>query len=375
VPVVPTPRATPFVAEAEALSAGLITFAQGDVRLGDEPLRFDHEVVAGTQLSAGQGGLVVQFGDRSAFRLAANSTLEVRRFDSKRIELSVVGTVDVDITRRSPGQEFVVVAGDHEVVVRGTAFRVEFNKGELGVVCTRGKVVVSGGGGMVPVPAGQALRIIQEGWQEASLQAAPVDPERLRALDAAMYMPMLPAWSDRKLLIDATTILEVSASSEQRVAIDGVAVAEGSFYLRAMSGRHQVALMDASGEIRDQEWINSSGGSSKSLDLAQVAAPIAEPNDSGSGREAKKLRRNQLLAALKKAHRTERCLVSLAKLGLKDGSFAEFEVGVTVNGSQDYLNLRDSNLSPVVVKCLRSAIDAENLPNGPAAGFRFRLKF
>jgi hypothetical protein len=369
-----TPATAPIAAAVEALSAGLVTFAQGDVRAGDQPLPFDLEIVAGTHLAAGEGGLVVQFGDRSAFRLAAHSSLEVRRFDSKRIELAVVGTVDVDITRRSPGQEFVVVAGEHEVVVRGTAFRVEFAEGKLGVSCTRGKVVVSGDEVMVPVPAGQALRIVQEGWEQASLQAKPIDPERLRALDAAMYMPMLPVWSDRQLLVKATTVLEVSAPAEQRIAIDGVAVAEGSFFLRSMSGRHQVALMDRSGQIRDKEWIDSAGGGSKSVNLAQATAPVARVI-SGNSREAQKLRRGQMMAGLDKAQRTDRCLASLAKQGLKDGAFAEFEVGVTADGSQDYLTLRESNLSPVVVKCLRSAIDAQILPSGPAAGFRFRLTF
>ncbi len=383
----PAPKASPsasarvlpaVIAESpEALQSldALVTFAQGDVRVGDQPLRFDETLAAGAELSAGQGGMVVQFGDKSAFRLASNSTLLIRRFDSERIELEVVGKVDVDLTRRLPNQEFVVVAGEHEVVVRGTAFRVDFSSEQLEVTCTRGKVVVTGERGMVPVPAGQQLKIISEALSSIGLEARPLDPAELDALDRAMAMPMLPAWSDRKLLIDTTTILEVSAASQQRVAVDGIPVAEGSFFLRAMSGRHQVALMNADGELLEEEWIESSAGQRKQLQLAAKTPEVPNPTGQRGLRVHQKLRQEQMQAALDKGKRSRRCLASLAKQGLMEGSFAVFEIGVNADGSQGYLNIRESNLSPVVVQCLRRAIDAESLPQGPAAGFKLRLSF
>lgn len=366
--------ASPAISEVATRLAGMITFAQGDVRVDDKALHFDDRVATGTRLQAGEGGLVVQFGDKSAFHLSANSSLELRRFDSERIELVLVGSVDVDLTERPPGQEFVVIAGGNQVVVRGTAFRVAYQDQALDVSCTRGKVVVTNGVTMVPVPAGQALRVWKDAWREASLRARPIDPEALQALDDAMYMPMLPAWSERKLLVDATTILEVSASEQQRVAVDGIAVAEGSFYLRTMRGRHQVALVDDEGELHEAEWVDGSAGVRASLNLVARSEPSAEKPRRTSARDAQ-IRSGQMLLALDKSKRTTRCLSSLAKQGLMAGSFAEFEIGVTADGIQEYLNLADSNLSSVVVKCLRRAIDVETLPRGPATAFSFRLDF
>jgi ferric-dicitrate binding protein FerR (iron transport regulator) len=371
-PVEPQEMNPSQVEEMVELLSGLVTFAQGDVRVGGQPLDFDQEIAVGAQLSAGEGGLVVQFGEHSAFRLAAQSKLRVTRFDTKRIELDVVGVVDVDITRRLPGQEFVVRAGEHEVVVRGTAFRVEYNEGSLGVSCTRGQVVVTGEDDMVPVPAGQAFRVLSEAWDEASLQARPMDAEALQALDRAMVMPMLPAWSERELLSEATTVLEVSAAPTQSVAIDGVSIAQGSFFLRAMSGRHQVALMDASGEPASETWVDGIAGQRLAMNV--TTAPRKPKAPMGAGK-ARGLRRGQMQAALEKSQRTDRCLAPLAKQGLADGSFVVFDIGVNADGSQDYLNVLDTNLSPIIVKCMRKAVDAESLPEGPIAGFRLRLSF
>jgi hypothetical protein len=356
----------------EVLS-GLVTFAQGDVRVGSQPLDFDNEIQVGAQLSAGEGGMVVQFGNHSAFRLAAHSSLRVTRFDSKRVELDLIGMVDVDITRRLPGQEFVIRAGDHEVVVRGTKFRVEYSEGSLGVSCTRGKVVVRGDDDqMVAVAAGQAFRVLSEAWHEASLQARPMDPDALRALDKAMDMPMLPAWSERELLSEATTVLEVHADPEERIAIDGVHVAEGSFFLRTMSGRHQVALMDSEGEPASEQWVDGVAGSRQSMN---VVTPATNGHAAMGAGKARTLRRGQMEAALDKSHNTARCLAPLAKQGLIDGSFVVFDLGINADGSQDYLNVVDTNLSPVIVKCIRHAVDSQSLPAGPMAGFRLRLSF
>lgn len=349
--------------------SGMVTFSQGEVQADGEALVFDSTVGVGKSFSTGQGRLVVQFGEHSAFRVGAHSQLELRRFDSERIELRVVGMVDVDITRRLPGQDFVVVAGEHEVVVRGTAFRVEFREGELGVSCTRGKVVVTDGDDEVNVPAGQVFRVLSEAWNEAALRAAPLDSKALGSLSQSMHMPMLPVWKPEHPLSDHTAVIEVSAAPGQAVAVDGVAVSEGDFMLRAMSGRHQISLVDGDGVVADGEWVSAAAGERASARVSLT------PEPGRIGAKSRRLRKQQLLRAVDAAGRATRCLAPLAKQGLMQGSYLLFEVGINPDGSQRYLNVVDSNLSPFIQRCLRRAVDAELLPAGPATDFQFRLSF
>jgi hypothetical protein len=62
----------------------------------DQP--FAHDLHAGSVIATGRSGRVdAQFGEASAFAVGPRSTLELRRFDADVIELSVDGTVDVNV--------------------------------------------------------------------------------------------------------------------------------------------------------------------------------------------------------------------------------------------------------------------------------------
>ena len=80
------------------------------------------------------------------------------------------------------GQRFVVRAGEREVVVRGTAFRVGYRNSNLAVSCIRGKVAVAAtkeprqgqsATSEVGLPAGYTLE------EEARDSEHPVQPRRL----------------------------------------------------------------------------------------------------------------------------------------------------------------------------------------------------
>ncbi|MCP4445439.1 MAG: FecR domain-containing protein [Myxococcales bacterium] len=348
---------------------GAVVFAQGVVRARGQAAEqeFDLQVpvVAGAEFTTGTGRLVIQFGSSSAFRIAPNSTLSIDRFDSERIALRIVGQVDVDITRRLPGQEFAVVAGHHEVQVRGTAFRVDYSGGELGVLCIRGKVVVSDGDHGVHVPAGQRFEILQ-GLQDATLRALPIDAAALDALGRAMKMPMLAQWQPEGGIVASTAILEIESAADLGIAVDGDYIADGAFRLRASTGDHEVALVDRDGGIARGRVLHAGAGKRTQARLVLPSKP------SLAGRA---LRKRQLTVAVANSPRTDRCLARLSKQGLLSGAYLSLEVGINKDGTQSYLNLLDSNLSPAIQACLRDVVDAQHLPKGSAASFRLRLSY
>jgi ferric-dicitrate binding protein FerR (iron transport regulator) len=345
---------------------GAIVFAQGPVETAGGGLQLEAPVHAGTEYRTGAGRLVVQFGESSAFRVAPNSKLVIERLDSKRIALRIDGRVEVDSTRRLPGQEFVVIAGKHEVQVRGTAFRVDYNEGDLGVQCIRGKVVVTDGGHGVHVPAGQRFEILRDALGDAALRALPINGPALEALGQAMEMPMLATWDPKWALNASTAFLEVAGSPGQSIAVDGSFVAEGAFALRTSIGPHEVALVDRDGGVgQSRPWSAIAGQRT----LASLPTPT-RPALAGRAE-----RKRQLLTAMSNSKRAHQCLAKLAKQGLLSGAYLVLEVGVNADGSQHHLNLLDSNLSPSIQSCLRDVVDAEQLPEGSAASFRFRLSY
>ncbi len=362
VPPAPAPTAASAARPLEAA----VVFAQGAVRLGGEALDADARITAGTEFVTGEGRLVIQFGADSAFRVAPNSRLTIDRLDSERIALRVDGQVDVDITRRLPGQEFSVLAGHHEVKVRGTAFRVDYTAGELGVQCIRGKVVVSDGDHGVHVPAGQRFQVVRNALRDATLRALPMPSGELEALGEAMRMPMLPAWDSHTVISESSALIEVNTAPELAVAVDGTYVAEGSFVLRTSIGHHEVALLNEDGELGRGRLLNAGAGQRAGARLQAPVRPSALDRT---------LRREQLTTALVDNPRVARCLAPLTKQRLLAGSYLVFEVGINADGSQRYLNLLDSNLSPVIQECLRDVVDAQQLPQGSAASFRFRLSY
>lgn len=353
VPVVTQPSRELVVAPPVAPSAlqGLVVLAEGE----HQGIILNEPVVAGSEFSTKQGRLIIQFDDHSAFRVAPNSTLAIERLDSERIALRIEGRVDVDITRRQPGQEFVVLAGQHEVQVRGTAFRVDYAGGDLDVQCIRGKVIVSDGTRGVDVSAGQRF---------ATLRALPIDSEKLAALDKAMRMPMLPMWQAPAELIKNTSLLELQ-SGDLPIAIDGTYIADGSFTLRTTPGSHEVAIVDRDGGIPRGQSIATSAGRRA---LKRIVSNKAVSKD-------RSVRKRELRAAIEESKRAERCLAPLAKQRMLEGSYLTLEVGINADGSQSFLNLQGSNLSSAIQSCLRDAVDAEQLSAGPAASFRIRLSY
>lgn len=355
---VTAPAPAPEPAPPAAL-AGVVTFAAGEVALDGAPLAFDRLLGPGSVLRTGDGRVGVQFAAGSGFALAPGSELRVLAFDERRIELAVSGEVDVDVTRRRPGQSLAIVAGDHRVVVRGTAFRVGHRDGELEVTCTRGKVVVTGGAEEVDVRAGERFRVVSEAFSEAALRSVPLSPEERQILEQSLRVPLLPAFPGARALLDTTSALEVEAAADRSITVDGVAIGEGSFQLRVMRGRHHVA---ADGD--EGAWIETAAARDRT-----VVAPPPSPTPSAPGR------RRELAEAVEAGDRVHRCLEPLAKHGLVEGSYAVFDVGIAADGSQAHLNVLDSNLSPAIQRCLRQAVDAVQLPAGAAARFRYRLAF
>tara|TARA_R110002096_G_scaffold16898_15_gene58294 strand:+ start:85119 stop:86621 length:1503 start_codon:yes stop_codon:yes gene_type:complete len=357
----------PSIEPAQAeLIPGAVVFSQGWVETKGLALDLDAPAMAGTEYRTGNGRLVVQFGESSAFRLAPNSTLAIDRLDSKRIALRIEGRVDVDITRRLPGQEFVVIAGRHEVQVRGTAFRVDYSEGDLGVQCIRGKVVVTDGSHGVHVPAGQRFEILRHALGNAALRALPIDAPALEALGSAMQMPMLSTWDPHWTLGSSTALIEVEGAAGQSIAIDGAFVAEGAFTLRTSIGEHQVALVERDGGLGPSRPHRVVAGQRTRASLPAAPRPAQQ-----QGVE----RKRQLLDAMADSKRATQCLAQLAKQRLLSGAYLVLDVGVNEDGTQSHLNLLDSNLSPVIQACLRDVVDAQQLPEGSAATFRMRLSY
>lgn len=365
-------KTAPAPIESGALLRGVVTFAGEGIAKNAKALDFDKAVVVGDNFVSGDSALVVQFGLHNAFRLAPQSELWLRSFDEKSVVLEVAGLVDIDIAKRLPGQEFVVRAGEQSVVVHGTAFRVDMRDSKLDVSCTRGKVVVTDGLENVSVPAGQQFAVSAGEWQSAALRSLPIAEEDLEDLDAAMAMPLLPTWDPGNARQIATSsVLRVGGTPGQEVALDGIVLGSGSFWVRTNSGRHQLARVADDGSLEQGEWIETAPG-----DRRAAKAKVAKAK---TGKAAKhrlrKLRKTELSHAIAAKGKAERCLAPLAKQGLMAGSYVELEVGVNADGSQRYLNLTGSNLSPAVQRCVRSAVASLRLKRGAETEFSIRLDY
>ncbi len=362
--VVTAPELVPVTPVVENLQ-GVITFASSEVAMNGAALGFDSIVRQGTRFSTGEGELVVQFGLHNSFRLAPESTLWLQSFDSESVVLDVVGRIDIDIEKRGPGQEFVVVAGDQRVVVHGTAFRVDFRETGLEVICTRGKVVVGNGHEQVNVPAGQRFGVTDNEWHDVALRASPVAVDRLALLDAEMAMPTLAVWSPGNPL-ELSSVLQVRSAGQQEVALDGIALASGDFLVRTGSGRHQIARVNPDGSVADGNWYEVEAGQRVSTSL---------PKTVDKSRRTRAIRKRELKKAINARGKVSRCLAPLEKQGLMAGAFVDLEIGVNSDGTQRYLNIVGSNLSPVIQRCLRTAVRAETLAVGGSAEFSLHLAF
>ena len=207
---------------------------------------------------------------------------------------------------------------------------------------------------------------MSDAWGDADLRALPIDPDALKALEVAMQMPMLPVWTDAHRIAESTALLELDSGSDLGIAVDGAFVAGGAFTLRTTIGEHEVALVDSDGGLTQSRRVDGALGEPTQAHLQPPSKPLV------AGRE---VRKRQLTAALAASPRPALCLAQLAKQGLLEGAYLELDVGLNEDGTQNHLNLLDSNLSPAIQACLRDAVDAERLPPGSATSFRFRLSY
>ncbi|HUS65998.1 MAG TPA: FecR domain-containing protein [Kofleriaceae bacterium] len=373
-PVAAAPAAAPVAAGQPAVADGLtgvITFASGPVTVDGKALSpaelFDRPIAAGARVATGDGRVVVQFGAGSGFALAPRSTATLARFDERAVEIQIEGGVEVAVAPLRPEQRFDVVAGRHRVGVRGTAFQVDHRGGALDVTCAHGKVVVSDGAGEVAVSAGEALRLLPDVLL-ARARRMVVDPAELAELEATLAAPLLPAWTAPRALLDTSSTLDVGAAAGRGVRIDGVDVGDGTFSMRVMSGRHHLEVAGADGRWGTGTWFDAAPGQHQHAPLDP--APLA---GAAAPRAARRLRTQQLTTALE--DRTAHCMEPLEKRDLVAGSFIVFDVGINADGTQGHLNVIDTNVPPEVASCLRRAVDAVELPAGPAATVRHRLAF
>lgn len=394
---VPAAATSGHAALVPAAMRGVVTFASGQASIDGAPADmtalFDRPIGAGTRLeSSPDGRLVVQFGHESGFALGPGSALELRRFDEQGVELEVIdGSLDVEVSKRLPGQTFTVIAGRHRVSVRGTAFRVAHHDGELEVACSHGQVLVTDGASEVALDAGQQIRLLRQ-VMLARAARRQIDPERLAELEATLSGPLLPAWTEPRALFDTSSIIEVAASPGQEVRLDGIDVGQGAFVLRVMSGRHKLQVADDKGDYGAGAWIEAGPGERRSArarrdgavrlgPVVMTEASSAEVGEQGprssaeATRAARRARRIQLAAALDGSGPALQCMEPLEKRDLVAGSFIVFDVGINADGSQGHLNIAESNVPAEVERCLRRVVDAVELPPGAAATVRYKLAF
>ena len=259
-----SPAAVPRTPAVPSLR-GVVTFASGAVALDgsapradiDDSALFASAIVEGAHLRTGEGRLVVQFGPSSGFALTPRSSVKLRRFDDRAVELAVEeGAVEVQVTRRRTDQSLVVVAGRHRVSVQGTAFQVAHREGHLDVECAHGRVVVSDGASEVSLAAGEQLKVLQQSLLARALRRA-IDAQRLSSMEDRLARPLLPAWTDSVALFDTSSMVDVAAPAGRAVRVDGIEVGEGSFLLRVMSGRHHLEVASGSGGFGGGAWVEA----------------------------------------------------------------------------------------------------------------------
>ena len=78
----PAPMPPPPVAPAPAALEGVVVLAQGEVKIDDVALAPATPIAVGAHLASGDGRVVVQFGERSAFALAPTPTSSSSRSTS-----------------------------------------------------------------------------------------------------------------------------------------------------------------------------------------------------------------------------------------------------------------------------------------------------
>lgn len=201
---------------------------------GAVPLSEGAALVAGTTVETpADGELVLKLVDQSRVRVEPESALALRTLAEERVDLRLEhGAVQIEASHR-PREAFVVDAGDLQVRVVGTAFRVMVDGERIEVEVTEGKVLVE------PV-VGEA-RAVEAGsryaWTRATKQAevapvaafdppapAPVEPRPVKSVArpvAAPEVKVAPAEPPAPVLAPAPTVEPpVDVAGEAPVAIE-----------------------------------------------------------------------------------------------------------------------------------------------------------
>jgi hypothetical protein len=342
-----------------ALLTGVVSRAAGDVMIdGVRPANlFAQQLTEHSALATADGRVDVQFGTDSAFALGPMSTVQLRRFDARTVELAVAGTLDVVIAPRSDGQRFIVVAGDQLVEVRGTQFRVVHDAAGTTVACHRGRVTVSDRSGQLELAAAQRLVVA------AGHTVSEVRPAAMSAGDDAAAAPAplaLAVWDSA--VLQSSVPLEIATAGRRGVRVDGIELGAAPLRVRVMPGRHSVEAADSAGRFRRAGWV----------DVAAAGRPArfevpAELPPTGVATE----RRHQLRAGIDQP-RLRGCTRSIAKAGLT-GTYVQIEISVDADGALGFLNILDTDLPSATASCVREVLADVRFRAGAAATWRERI--
>ncbi len=338
---------------------GVVTFLQGEVHAGAEPVTADTPVRAGQTIVTTRGRLAAQFAERAGFVLEAGATLEIVSFDAREVVLRIAsGAITVELAPGSSAPaRFTVLAAGRAVEVRGTVFRVAEHEGDVDVAVGRGKVAVRDAlhdDGAVEVPAGARLALARG----VALRSA-VPEIVAEELAPAMRFPMVPGFESAAKLREQAPMLAVHAPARTAVRVDGLAAGTGSFQVRRSPGRH---LVEAGSISR---WIDVEAGTPVETTLSE------RTRSERPGQLDARLRQHQRAVA--------RCVEAAHKTAPGSGEL-EIEVGIRADGSVDFVApagaSRGDGTKQSMVDCVLGVVrNRFTFPPGTPATIRKVIRF
>ncbi len=346
--------------------AGLVNRTTGDLMIdGIRPTDpFRARLAAGTVIATGDGRVDIQFGDRSAFALGPHSRLELVRFDSQAIELTVDGTIDVEVAPRGAGQRFTIRAGAREIEVRGTQFRVTQSATTTAVACRHGLVAVRDASGLREVGAARRL-VLPSNKPVLAESVAVLSIEEVTELADATPLTM-PVWDAGTLASSAP--LDIATSGRRAVRLDGLEVGEAPMRVRVMPGRHTVESIDNQGRYRRAGWIDVLAGAKQPAVISIHPEP---PASRAPAYQDLNTRRSQLKTNIDRG-KLAACTRAATKQGL-DGAYVQIEISVDAQGNVPFLNVLESDLPTKLSDCISSVLRDVRFTPGPVATWRERI--
>jgi ferric-dicitrate binding protein FerR (iron transport regulator) len=359
-PVAPTSSERTVATQVEVSTLpAVMTLVSGEVRMGATAAdqRFASLVSPGDEIRTGVGSVAVQFGEHSAFALAPHSRLRVTRLDAQAIELVVDGVIDVEVTRRTPEQHFVVVAGDDRISVRGTRFRVATAGAGAEVLCAHGQVAVEGRGRTAVVDGGYAAA-------GASTEVRPLTPDETTLL-ARSTPYRLPMWSADGDMLALTASLGFAPGAAGSTFIDEIEVGPKVSLVRVVPGRHWVerrgAASDSSGG-----WVMATSGERSVVVIPEGHVVTTRDSLSAERTRSREFRAQRRLL--------EVCVRRLRKEGLADVELT-LELGVGRSGSTRFVNVIDTSLPEATATCVRDQVARMTFQRGAEVTWRERLSW